>query len=755
MRQVNFAPGPNRRAHPSLVLSDSPGAGLLAATVALLLAGAAARADDQPPPAGPPGSKSPAAGHLSDIVVTGESYSSSSLSLEKYGEPLLTTGQTATVVTAGLMQDEGISSLRDSLRNVAGISIGAGEGSYQGDNFSIRGFAARSDLYMDGMSDTGNYTRDPFNVEEVEVLKGPSSAEFGRGAAGGVVNLESKSPRRDGFAVFAMQGGVDATRRATIDVDMPLDVLPSAALRVNAMVHKSEITDRPGPYNSRWGVAPSLAIGLDTPTRLTLSYFFQHQNDLPDFGLPWILDRPAPVARSNYYGFTDGQNFFRTDINIGTVTLEHDFSDALTVREQLRIANYHREMRISQGDPPDEIDPSTLSTLQIDRTQIDGISTDRAVDQDLSLIARFATGSLHHTLVAGVEYLHQSVDPTRTEPCWQGITQTSLFNPTPADPFTGVSVGTCTAVSARVDNLSASVVDTMKLGPSWTFVLAARVDRVSSEYYSFSPDIVAQYGGVPGVFAFSADNHLPSFRAAIVYQPSPNGSVYLSSGTSVHPNAQQVSISSESTLTPDFAALAVGRNVEVELGTKWLLANKRLTLNMAVFWDQQRNPAPVDADDPLIYVSNGRERVQGLEFSVAGALTKDWQIALSYTYQDGIVTGSSDPTLIGNQVLNSPRNSTSLWTTYQLTPAWQVGFGANQVSTRVAAESADPVNGLIQEAPGYVIGSAMMKYRMSKQLEVQANLNNLTDKYYYDGVHPGHVVPGAGRTLYVGAVYRL
>ena len=170
-------------ARPAYVLADTPGAGLLATTVAMLLHSSAAITAEVPaPPASPPGSSSLLADNLEEIVVTG--YDAKSLSLSKYPDPLLTTPQTAEVVTTQLMEDEGVSSLRDSLRNVSGISIGAGEGSYQGDNFSIRGFAARSDMYLDGMSDWGNYNRDPFNIEEVEVLKGPSSAEFGRGSSG-------------------------------------------------------------------------------------------------------------------------------------------------------------------------------------------------------------------------------------------------------------------------------------------------------------------------------------------------------------------------------------------------------------------------------------------------------------------------------------------------------------------------------------------------------------------------------------------
>jgi catecholate siderophore receptor len=146
--------------------------------------------------------------------------------------------------------------------------------------------------------------------------------------------------------------------------------------------------------------------------------------------------------------------------------------------------------------------------------------------------------------------------------------------------------------------------------------------------------------------------------------------------------------------------------------------------------------------------------VEGVELGFAGRVTQAWQVLLNYTYQDGIITGSSDPSLIGNPVLNSPRNSASLWTTYDLTPHLQIGTGANELSSRAGWEQPDPDNGLLLEAPGYVIGSAMLKYRITEQFSLQANVTNLTNKYYYDGVHPGHVVPGPGRVAYLGVHYR-
>jgi len=724
--------------------------GVLAAIAlvnAMLLGGGVARAQDQAPatpaPKAPAPSSPASSTQLPEVLVTGDrDYNAESLSLEKFPDPLLTTPRSAAVITPQLMQDQGVTSLRDSLRNVSGISIGAGEGSYQGDNFSIRGFAARSDIFLDGMTDFGSYDRDPFNLEAIEVLKGPSSSEFGRGSSGGVVNQESKTPQTHFFTAGSMEYGTDNTKRGTLDINLPIAGIPGAALRINAMGNHSDVTDRDGASYERWGLAPSLAFGLGSATRLTLSYFHQSENNVPDYGIPWYFDRPAPVDRRNYYGFDN--DYLKTDVNVGTIKFEHDFNDTFTLHEQFRLADYRRNFRISQGQLPDDATTQMpLDSIQVDRAIIDGVSTDRLVDEDINLVTRFDMGSVKHSLVTGFEYVHQSVDPRRIEPTWVDVPGTSLVNPQNSGPFPGTGT-TGTEVNATVDTLSAYIIDTMKIGPDWTLIGGGRFDHVSSSYQE----------SIPPTAEFYADDPLFSWRGALVYQPRPNGSVYVSSGTSVHPNIPQLSLSSEPTLPPETKYAGIGRNLEVELGTKWDFFDKRFSFSSAIFWDQQTNPAPVDLDDPLLETLHGRERVYGFEFGVVGHVTDKWQVLLNYTYQYGVITAASDPTLIGHSVLNAPKNTVSLWTTYDLPWNFQIGGGLNGVSNRTASESPDPENGLLMQAPGYVIFSLMLKYHLTKNVDLQANVTNLTNKYFYDGVHPGHVVPGEGRVLWISTNFK-
>jgi len=715
-------PGNSQSADPRVL-----GQSALAVTIAALLGGGHATAQDQSPT------------QLPEVLVTGQDdYQANSLSLQKYNGPLLTTPQSASVVTPQLMQDEGVTSLRDALRNVSGISIGAGEGSYQGDNFSIRGFHARSDIYLDGMSDFGNYDRDPFNTQEVEVLKGPSSVEFGRGSSGGVVNIESKSPQLQGFTAGSTEYGTDNTERATLDWDEPISLIPGAAFRLNLMGNHNNVTDRNETMYGRWGAAPSLAFGLDSPTRLTLSYFHQSEDNRPDYGIPWYFDRPAVVDRRNFYGFNS--DYFKTDVNIGTIHFEHDFNDNLTLREQFRMARYDKDFRITEVQIPGDVTPATpLDDIDIERSMIDAVGTNKLIDEDINLLGKFETGPIKHTLVTGFEYVRQTDSTTRIEPGWENVPETSLLSPNPNVPFTGFGP-TSTLDHVAVNTLSVYLKDTLKLG-AWSLLGGVRYDHIQSNYFE----------SVPPTQALSEDVGLVSWRAALVYQPRPNGSIYFSTGTSIHPNITQIALSSETTLPANVADVGIGRNLEFEAGTKWHFFEDRFSLTSAVFLDEQTNPAPVDLDDPIF---KGKERIPGFEISTIGHLTRQWQILANYTYIYPRIVSSDVPGMTGLPVLNAPKNTVSAWTTYDLPWNFQIGAGLDALTTRTAANTPDPINHRIQEAPGYIIFNAMLKYRISRNISIQANLTNIGDRYYYDGVHPGHIVPGEGRTLFISTNFK-
>ena len=288
-------------------------------------------------------------------------------------------------------------------------------------------------MFIDGVRDLSPQGRDPFNLEQVEVVKGPASTYNGRGSTGGAINLVSKAPTVAPFYGFTLNAGSDETRRVTADVNLPLERLglgKRAAFRLNFLAHESGVAGRDVVENKRWGAAPSLALGLGAPTRLTLSYFKLRQENVSDYGIPWVpatnnalrefRDEPAPVPRETFYGFK-GRDFERLNSDLATVRLERNFGDELSLRNQFR---YGRSTRDSIATPPRfASDDSTA----INREMRSWLTEDEIWDDQADLSARFTTGGVRHSFVSGVALTREHNERrTRTAPNML----TTLLDPT-------------------------------------------------------------------------------------------------------------------------------------------------------------------------------------------------------------------------------------------------------------------------------------------------------------------------------------
>jgi len=660
-------------------------------------------------------------------------------SMPKYGEPILDTPQTINVVQQEIIQEQGATTLRDAVRNVAGISLAAGEGGAQGDSLTIRGFTARNDLFIDGMRDFGSYYRDPFNTEEVEVLQGPSSVTFGRGSTGGVVNQATKLPTTTHFISGDVDFGTDLTRRIALDYDQPFQIWGSqAAFRLNLMGNDGEVADRDVTKNRRYGVAPSLAFGLGTDTRLTVSYFHQQADDIPDYGLPWMFNGAAPVDRENYYGFKHG-NFLKTDDDIGTVKAEHDLNSRVTIRSQVRYASYLRDAVITEPKIPTTVTPATpLDQIQITRNEITVRSAETFLQDQTMLTARFKTGWIEHSVAAGVEGGRETSDPIRF--AYTGVPTTSLLNPNPDQGFSGVQ-----AVSSNVHTSALSVaayaLDTMHLGRKWDLTGGIRWDRFDTSYNQ----------AVAPASSFERVDAMPSWRAALVFKPVERGSIYFAAGTSFNPSAETLSLSAAN------ANLPPEKNKTYEFGSKWDLKSNRLWLHAAAFRTDKTNAREPDPNNPLLNVLAGNQRVNGIEVEAQGHLTNRWEIHSGYAYLDGSVVSSNYyPAAVGAQLANVPRDTFNFWNDFRLPRHWEAGIGTNFVSSRTASSTVplDPVTGLVKELPGYWLFNAMVKHPISEHVDLQGNVYNLANRFYYDQIHPAHIIPGAGRSALIGIKFR-
>lgn len=646
----------------------------------------------------------------------------------KITQPLLDTPQSITVVPKSVIKDEGVTTLRDTLRNVAGISLAAGEGGSQGDNLTLRGFTARNDIYLDGMRDFGSYYRDAFDLEQVEVLKGPSSMVFGRGSTGGVVNQVTKTPTLKQATEAGLQAGTDDTRRMTADINTPFGT--DAALRMNLMSQDGDVAGRDIAENRRTGFAPSVVFGLGTDTRVKFDYFHMSEDDIPDYGVPWVFNKPAAVDLSNYYGFKDA-NHLRATVDQWTARVEHDFSDSFSVRDQVRYAHDKRDAQITEAKILTSYTPGTpLDQMQVTRNQIAVGSVETMLWNQLDFTFKAGAGAVRNVLVAGLEGGRETSDPTRY--AWTGVPGTSLMDPDENQPFAGAST-----VSSRVrtvaDSLAGYAMDTLSLGEKWEITGGLRWDRFKADYSQ----------SVGTATAFNRTDEMTSVRGAIVYKPVPSGSIYLSYGTSFNPSAESLSLSASTTnLDPE-------KNRTFEAGTKWDLAGGRLTLRGAIYRLEKLNARVPDPNDSALNILGGNQRVDGAELEMVGHITEAWQVYTGYAFADSEVTSTTLANTQGNPLPNAPRHTFTLWTTYELSEAFTVGGGANYVSERLASSTLDPASLQLKAAPGYTTFSAMAKYRISPRFDVQVNLANAGDRAYFDLLHPGHVVPGAGRTLYV------
>ncbi len=699
------------------------------------------------------------------------------LSLDRYPVPLLDTPQSITVISQATIQEEGVTTLRDTLRNAPGISLAAGEGGSQGDNLTLRGFTARNDIFLDGMRDFGSYYRDPFNYESVAVLEGPSGVAFGRGSTGGVINQESKSPELHPFITGETDGGTDLTRRGTLDINEPLTHLgPGAAARLNVASHASNVAERDVAYNQRFGIAPELAFGLGTSSRLEASYFHFNEDDIPDYGIPWYFNKPAPVARHNYYGFRAG-NYLDTDVNMATLKAEHDLDGWATLRNRFRYANNERNARITEPQlnnaSAGAITLATpLSSIEVNRNQI-------AVRSNESFLWDQLDGTIHadllgvrHVAVIGAEGGRETSDPRRptfnTEVATvngaailvNSVPRTPLLAPNELQPFSGTPL---LSSNVHLTSLSwgAYLLDTMQFGKHWEFTGGARFDSFATKEKSiaYTPTITtggAASQGSPTITYPSRLDRKPSWRGALTYKPRSNGSVYFDYGTSWNPSAEALSL----TVGPagsGTANLAPEVNHSFEAGTKWEFRESRVSVSADVFRTTMLNAREVSPTNSLLYVLAGTQRVSGAEVAITGRINSQWQILSNYTFlHSEVVHSDYYPQSVGYRLANVPDDLFNLWTTYQPASRWIVGVGSNVVDSRTASSTAplDPTTGLIKQVPGYVVLDAMGSYSLGEHVSLQANAFNLANRNYIDEIHPGHLVPGAGASGLIGLHFR-
>lgn len=731
-----------------------------------------------------------------------------SVSMQKFTEPLIDTPQSISVVPQFLIQDQGVSTLRDTLRNVPGISLAAGEAGAQGDNLTIRGFTARNDIFLDGIRDFGSYFRDSFNYEQVDVLEGPAGIQFGRGSTGGVINQENKIPQAQPFVNVQTQFGTDKTRRITADVNQVIsDSLGGTAVRVNVMALEAGVAGRNQAQVRRFGIAPSISIGLNTKTRATLSYIHLNGNDTPDYGLPWLYNKLAPgVDRHSYYGFADS-NFIKTNDDFLTLKVDHSFGHDVNLHTIARAANYPRNAQITEPQicsnaavsvpvggyvtalPTSSVTglacPYTIYTdpslTQVNRNQLQIKSVEGILWDQTEIAARFKVIGLRHALVAGVEGGQEFSNPIRTSYTINSLNtapSTSLINPNDQQPFSGTGY-IASVTHAKSKSVGLYFVDTIHLGRLFDLSGGVRWDRFDTGYNLYQPTPPPTGGTkTASIGPISRVDAQPSYRAAFVFKPSSHGSIYFDYGTSFNPSAESISLSvATSVLPPE-------QNETIEVGAKWNFLHERLMLEGALFRTEKDNAREASPTDSTVQQLVGNQLVKGVQVSVIGRLPEGMDIVAGYAYlHSEVIQSLVAPLSVGYPLANVPKQTFNFFVTHRLPMRFNGGIGGNYVASRNASSSVPFVpltfsaaqrytagsapcgtpttttcyqvlSTGIKAIPGYWVFNAMLKRPLTDRLEFQVNVNNLLNRFYMDQPHPSHLIPGAAVNALIGINFK-
>ena len=664
------------------------------------------------------------------------------LSAPTYTEPIRETPQTLMVIDRTTIESQGATSLRDVLRNVTGLTVNAGEGGAPaGDNLTLRGFSARNDIFIDGTRDLGPQSRDPFNVEQVEVVKGPQSAFTGRGSSGGSINMSSKRARLGPFANLGMIVGSDPIKRGTADLNAPVGFLGSrTAFRLNLMGHDSGMAGRDVVNYNRWGAAPTLTFGLGSPTRLTAAYAMLSQDNISDYGIPWVpgnnealaeyRNQPAPVPRNTFYGFRD-RDHEKMESDSITLRFEHDFGDNLVVRNQFR---YGRSTRDSIATPPRFNSPDSTD---IKREMRSWITEDDIYDNRADIVANFGTGGAEHSVVAGFNLTREdNMRRYRAAPNQIG----PLLDPNPDEPYLGSFTLSEDIPDVQGDTQSLYMFDTIRLGRRLVANGGLRLDRFhaggSAVGWRRGPDGWERLN-VP----LDQTDSMVSLRGGLVFNPTAGGSMYVSYGSSLNPSIEG--------LTYGFQINNLGLEPEktyaVESGSKWGLFNDRLLVSGALFQVSKTNARTpgILADDPPT-VLEGSQRVRGVELSATGHVNPAWMVFAGYTFLNSEIVESNNDSQIGNRFPQTPANSLNLWTTYQFPKLVTLGGGLRHIGERFSNTSNT------RRVDPYWTLDVMAELRLHRSASIRINAFNLTDEYYFDRIGGGHVVPGPARSVMAG-----
>ncbi len=702
------------------------------------------------------------------------------LSSPKFTQPLLDTTQTIQVINKDLFLQQGATTLTEALRNSPGVgTFYAGENgrTTTGDGIYMRGFDTSGSIFVDGVRDLGSISRDIFNIEQIEVTKGPDGSEYGRTAPTGAVNLVTKQPQLGEGASGAIVYGSSDRKRATADWNHTLG--NASAFRLNAMGEDSGVPGRNTVKNKRWGIAPSLAFGLGTATRVYVDYLHIKQDNLPDGGVPTIglpgytspdpsrafLSNAPKVDRDNFYG--TGRDHDHVHSDLFTVIVNHDFAPDVSLHNTTRWGRTRQDYLLTSylgnaynlltPDPADRSSWTIARSIPTFKHQVNRILTNQT-----NVTAKLHAGEVEHDISAGIELTQEKVTSVGMG-ALDGTSWPAANLYHPDSDVSGLIYGDNGAYSGGKTNTAAVYLfDTVKFGERWQLNLGGRLDHYVTDYSSVDvcggrrgPDCGRLPAGsaVPNVNAKKSGN-LPNYKVGVLYKPAIQGSIYANIAISQEPpggNSLELSNATRSADNPD---LDPQKARTVEVGTKWDLLDEKLLLTGALYRTTVTNELEQDPTT-LEYYQVGKKRVQGVEISAVGKLTDNWALSAGFTTIDATVeTGASVANDGSDNLAYTPKSAFTAWSTYRLPFGLTIGGGARYNGS--LKRGTDGAIGTPAYTDSYWVFDALASYPVNRHFDLQLNLYNLFDNDYVAAINKSgyRYTPGTPRSAMLTANIR-
>jgi catecholate siderophore receptor len=637
--------------------------------------------------------------------------------------PLRDVPQSITVVTREQIKDQQMLSISDVVRYVPGITAHQGENNR--DQIIFRGNSSSADFFLNGVRDDVQYYRDLYNLDRVEVLRGPNAMIFGRGGGGGVINRVTKEAGFTPLREISLLAGSFNNKRASMDFDQPFN--DRVAFRANGVYENSK-SFRNRVDLERYGINPTLTFAATKQTKFTFSYERFVDTRVADRGISSFQGRPLDIDISTFFGNPDDSHV-RAHVNLGTATVEH-LASKWTIRNRTQFGDYDR---IYQNYVP--------GVVSADKTQVTLTAYNNATRRlnvfnqtDVTYAAK--TGRIRHTLLGGAEFGIQLTDNFRNTGFFNNATTSvsaPLANPTINIPVTFRQNATDADNHLKTNIAATYVQDQVEFSQYFQAVAGVRFDRFDLQYFNNrNGDLLSRVDG------------LVSPRAGIIFKPIAQVSVYGNYSVSYLPSSGD-QFSSLTTITQQVKPEKFNN---YEAGVKWDV-NRFLALTTAVFRLDRTNTRSIDPNDPTRIVQTGSQRTNGFEFGLSGSVTRDWRIAGGYAYQDAFVTSATATARAGAIVGQTPHHNFSLWNNYQILSRLGVGLGVIHRSDMFAT-----IDNTIT-LPAYTRADVAVFFSITERIRLQANVENLFDKKYFVNADSNtNISPGYPRTIRVGLTAR-